>query len=67
VLRRPFRRDIAALDAPSRVVIEQQFGLVYEARSGLIALLIAWDWNITRQNVIARKLDAASKGLHRSP
>src|SRR5271170_4583605 len=51
------RRDAAALDAPGRCRIEQEFGLVYESRSGLIALLHRLGLEYHKPNVIPTKLD----------
>jgi transposase len=41
--------------------IEQEFGLVYESRSGLIALLHRLGLEYHKPNVIARKLDVAKQ------
>ena len=52
------RGGVAAHDAPSRRAwIENEFGVVYEGRSGLIALLHRLGLEYHKPNVIPRKLD----------
>jgi transposase len=46
---------------PVGAFIEQEFGLVYESRSGLIALLHRLGLAYHKPNVIARKLDVAKQ------
>ncbi len=46
---------------PVGAFIEQEFGLVYESRSGLIALLHRLGLEYHKPNVIARKLDVAKQ------
>ena len=51
------RVDPAALDVPGRRLDRQEFGLVYESRSGLIALLHRLRLEDHKPEVISRKLD----------
>ena len=45
--------------------IENEFGVVYEGRSGLIALLHRLGLEYRKPNVIPRKLDGEAEGFYR--